>query len=189
MIHLKPGSDYQADVSAVMLADGKWYKTFDPTLPGDGDREYLSFLQYPNGREHGAVMVNVNLADIKAAAYFGVPTPEPGSESCRDGETPERPALRMIIARTVEAARTLAESLHGPVSHQTVFASPRSIKAGAGRGLILDHILVDESVWPLDGEVLDVLVPATLSPPASWWIRRSTDGGKRAEWVRAEVAQ
>lgn len=72
MIHLMHGRP--TDLSAVMLADGKWYTVHDPTLP-NGDNGYLSFLQYPNGRENHCVMVNVPVSDIKAVAYFGIPIP------------------------------------------------------------------------------------------------------------------
>lgn len=67
------GLRVDSSLSAVMLADGCWYRVEDPTLPAGPDG-YLSFLQYvgdvPN-RE--TVMVNVDVRDIKAVAYFGMP--------------------------------------------------------------------------------------------------------------------
>lgn len=71
------GLRVDSNLSAVMLADGCWYAVEDdPTLP-EGPTGYLSFLQYqyvggdPNRRE--TVMVNVDVRDIRAVAYFGMP--------------------------------------------------------------------------------------------------------------------
>lgn len=89
---------------------------------------------------------------------------------------------RVVIARTVEQARTIAKGL---AQSGAVALSPRSIiKDGGGRGLIISEVLVDESVWPLDNEVLENIMPACQS--AIWWIRRATTIGTR-EWSRAEL--
>lgn len=56
-------------LAAVLLTDGKWYTVEDPTLP-QGTDGYLSFLQH-SGTD--VIMVNVAVADIKAASYYGVP--------------------------------------------------------------------------------------------------------------------
>ena len=60
------------DLHAVMLADGQWYEVEDPTMPPGG---YLSFLQRWATRNESAVMVNVELTDIKAVAYYALPQP------------------------------------------------------------------------------------------------------------------
>lgn len=82
---------------------------------------------------------------------------------------------RVVIAGTVAQARTIARGLAQPGA---VALSPRSIRGGAGRGLVIASVLVDETVWPLDQSVLGELMPSCQSVPATWWIRRgvSTEG-------------
>lgn len=65
----------------------------------------------------------------------------------------------IVIAHTVQRATALAIEL----GVSAVAMSPRSIKAGACRGLTCDsEIVVDDALWPLDDDVLDVLHPTTL---------------------------
>lgn len=61
-------------LAAVMLADGRWYHTEDPTLP-EGPNGHLSFLQ--NAGEASLVMVQVPVTDIKAASYYHQAQPSP----------------------------------------------------------------------------------------------------------------
>lgn len=93
------------------------------------------------------------------------------------------PETRVVIARTVEQARIISLGLAQPGAEAV---SPLSIKAGAVRGRVVHEVLVDESVWPLDSEVLDELVPATAGTAATWWIRRST-GKATHEWTRGAL--
>lgn len=186
MFHLKPGSDFRTDLSAVMLADGKWYSVYDPTLPNGG--EYLSFLQYPDGRDQRAVMVNVSLTDIKAVAYYGLPTPDlPVLRDLKAGRIyalPDDDAVGpvtsqlIVVAGTVDDAREIARSVPGA----TVPVSPRSIRHGALRGRTSTGVVIDASVHPLDRDLLDELLPTMAGGVDNWWIRRVAGTGENARW-------
>ena len=63
----------------------------------------------------------------------------------------------MVIADTVEHAKRIGQGLGA----RTVPASPRSIQHfGAGRGFVLDMVIVDDSAWPLTDAVLSEVAPA-----------------------------
>lgn len=64
--------------------------------------------------------------------------------------------VALIVAETVPRATRLAVEL----GISAVAVSPRSIKAGAGRGLTdVTKIVVDASVWPLAYDIREQLAP------------------------------
>lgn len=76
--------------------------------------------------------------------------------------TAEKVSMRkqIVVAGGVSRALNLAAELG--LDHSTVLAcSPRSVKAGAGRGLTADIVLVDDTAWPL-GDAEGATLRATL---------------------------
>lgn len=70
----------------------------------------------------------------------------------------------IVVASTTALARKISAGLAG--GEPTLACSPRSIHAGAGRGLCdVSEILVDDTAWPLDDRCLETLAPldATIS--------------------------
>lgn len=75
----------------------------------------------------------------------------------------ERPLV--VVASTVAKAATLGEAIGVTYGPGIIPTSPRSVLAGAGRGIVSARgVLVDAECWPLNDRVhafLDVLLITT----------------------------
>ena len=70
----------------------------------------------------------------------------------------------IFIADTVPHAKQAAKLLGG--NHRTIACSPRSIAAGAARGLAsVVGVVCDASAWPLDSKTLAEIVPTLIASP------------------------
>ncbi|MHA7703410.1 hypothetical protein ACX9NE_26835 [Mycobacterium sp. ML4] len=65
-----------------------------------------------------------------------------------------------VIASTIQRATLITRRMVQP---GVIAMSPRSIRRGAGRGLTLTEVLVDDSAWPLAPDVRAAIEPCLIA--------------------------